>query len=561
MLRLSRTTLIVCCVLALATLCYLPYQYSSRAALALDAGVAQSPPMGWNSWNRFGCDVDERLIQRTTDSMAASGMRDAGYQYVVIDDCWQVGRDAQGAILADPQRFPSGMAALADYIHARGLKFGLYTDAGRKTCMGRPGSLGHEWQDAATYAAWGVDYVKVDWCAADGLDAATQYGVFRDALVATGRPIVLSICTWGEQSPWDWGRGIGHLWRTTGDIADRWPSVLRIIRANAVRAYAAGPDGWNDPDMLEVGNGGMTDAEYRTHFSLWAMMAAPLIAGNDLTRMSDATRAILLNQEVIAIDQDLLGRAALIVRDDGGPQVWSRPLADPNARAVALFNPTDAPAAITVRWSEIGLAPGAALVRDLWAHADRGAPADSFTATVEPHGTAMLKITAQSATATDQPPPVDQPAPAGGITYPYLSDLPATFAVSAFGPAEHDMSNGEAAAGDGHPIAIGGQSYPKGLGVHAPADLRYDLGGNCTAFAADVGLDAEVGAQGAASFQVWADGALIYDSGVLAGGMAPLPVYLAITGVHELRLVVVPGGATTDYAHADWAGARVACRG
>jgi alpha-galactosidase len=432
--------------------------------------------------------------------------------------------------------------------------------------MRRPGSLGHEWQDAATYAAWGVDYLKVDWCATEGLDAATQYALWRDALAATRRPMILSICTWGEQNPWDWGRGTGHLWRTTRDIADRWPVVLQIIRENVVRAYAAGPGGWNDPDMLEVGNGRMTDAEYRTHFSLWAMMAAPLIAGNDLTRMAAATREILLNPEVIAIDQDRRGTPALIVHDDGGRQVWSRPLEDPNARAVALFNPTDAPAAITARWADIGLAPGAALVRDLWAHADRGIVADSFTAIVEPHGTVMLKITAQSFIAAAPPPDqpgltIDAPATAPGISYPYLSDLAPTFAISAYGPLELDISNGESAAGDGRPIMLGGTGYAKGLGVHAPSELRYDLGGRCTAFAADIGLDAEVGANGAAVFQVWADGALIYDSGVLRGGMGPVPVYLDIPGVHELRLVVAPGAETTDYAHADWAGARVACGG
>ncbi|HJZ46357.1 MAG TPA: glycoside hydrolase family 27 protein, partial [Roseiflexaceae bacterium] len=341
--RTARTLLVFSSILILAAVCYLPIRLNSPAARALDDGTARTPPMGWNSWNHFGCDVTEQLIKHTADAMVASGMRDAGYQYVVIDDCWQVSRDSQGAIVADPQRFPSGMAALGDYIHARGLKFGLYTDAGYRTCMGRPGSLGHEWQDAATYAAWGVDYLKVDWCAAEGLDAATQYALFRDALAATGRPIVLSICTWGEQNPWDWGRGTGHLWRTTRDIADRWPVVLQIIRENVVRAYAGGPGGWNDPDMLEIGNGHMTDAEYRSHFSLWAMMAAPLFAGNDLTRMSDATRDILLNPEVIAVDQDRRGTPALIVYDDGGRQVWSRPLENPNARAVALFNPTDLP--------------------------------------------------------------------------------------------------------------------------------------------------------------------------------------------------------------------------
>jgi alpha-galactosidase len=563
--RTLRTLLLLGATLALAIVCYLPARLSSPSALALDNGAARTPPMGWNSWNRFGCDVSEQLIRRMADAMVDSGMRDAGYQYVVIDDCWQVERDAHGTIVADPQRFPSGMAALGEYIHARGLKFGLYTDAGSSTCMGRPGSLGHEWQDAATYAAWGVDYLKVDWCAAEGLDGATQYALFRDALAATGRPIVLSICTWGEENPWDWGQGAGHLWRTTRDIADRWPVVLQIIRENAVRAYAAGPGGWNDPDMLEVGNGRMTDAEYRTHFSLWAMMAAPLIAGNDLSRMSDATRAILLNREVIAIDQDPRGTAALIVRDDGGPQVWSRLLEDPQARAVALFNPTDQPAEMTVWWAEIGLLPGDALVRDVWAHTERIA-ANSYSATIAPHGTVMLKITAQPAAVAGPPAeqpgaPADAPLAPEGITYPYLSDLAPVFAQSAHGPIELDISNGEAAAGDGQTLTLGDTRYAKGLGMHAPADVRYDLGGRCTAFAADIGLDAEVGPNGAAIFQVWADGALIYDSGALRGGMAPVPVYLNIPGVHELRLVVTPVDWVTDYAHADWAGARVACGG
>ncbi len=571
--RTIRTTLLVGAILMLAVVCYLPTQFNSPAARARDDGVARTPPMGWNSWNRFGCDVSEKLIKSTADAMVASGMRDAGYQYVVIDDCWQISRDAQGAIVADSRRFPSGMAALADYIHARGLKFGLYTDVGSRTCQGRPGSLGHEWQDAATYAAWGVDYVKIDWCYNDGLDASTQYKLFGDALAATGRPIVLSICTWGKQNPWDWGDDAGHLWRTTRDINDRWSTLLQIIRENAVRAYAGGPGGWNDPDMLEVGNGGMTDVEYRTHFSMWAMMAAPLIAGNDLARMSGATRDILLNPEVIAIDQDARGTPALIVRDDNNRQVWSRPLDDSSARAVALFNPTDKSAAITVRWADIGLAPGNALVRDLWAHADLGVVADSFTAKVEPHGTLMLKITSQSFVAAVLPPPADQPAPPAdqpappaaapvadpNVRYPYLSELTPTFTDNGLGPIELNISNGEGGTGDGHTLTLDATQYAKGLGVHAPSDVRYDLGGTCTAFAADIGLDAEVGQHGTAVFQVWADGALIYDSGALHGGMAPVPVYLDIPNVHELRLVVAPVDWVTDYAHADWAGARVAC--
>jgi alpha-galactosidase len=564
--RTQRTILLFGTILLLAVVCYLPTRYNSPAARARDDGIARTPPMGWNSWNRFKCDVSEWLIQNTADAMVASGMRDAGYQYVVIDDCWQVARDANGTIVADWKRFPSGMAALADYVHARGLKFGLYTDVGSKTCQGRPGSLGHEWQDAATYAAWGVDYVKVDWCYNDGLDAPTQYRLFRDALAATGRPMVLSICTWGKENPWDWGADTGHLWRTTRDITDRWSILLQIIRENVVRAYAAGPGGWNDPDMLEIGNGGMTNTEYRTHFSLWAMMAAPLIAGNDLTRMSSATRDILLNSEVIAIDQDARGTAALIVHDDNNRQVWSRPLSDPSARAVALFNPTEKSAEITVRWADIGLSPGDALVRDLWAHADIGVVADSFTAKVEPHGTVMLKITSQSFAAAIVPDPVAPPAPPAdapvanpNVRYPYLSDLAPAFADNGLGPIELNISNGEGGIGDGRALTLADRSYGKGLGVHAPSDVRYDLGGTCMAFAADIGLDAEVGQNGTAIFQVWADGALIYDSGALHGGMAPVPVHLDIPGVHELRLVVAPVDWVIDYAHADWADARVAC--
>ena len=390
--RTTRTTLLFGAILMLAVVCYLPTQFNSPAARARDDGVARTPPMGWNSWNRFHCDVNERLIQNTADAMVASGMRDAGYQYIVIDDCWQVARDSNGTIVADWKRFPSGMAALADYVHARGLKFGLYTDVGPRTCQGRPGSLGHEWQDAATYAGWGVDFVKADWCYNEGLDAAKQYAIFRDALAATGRPIVLSICTWGKQSPWDWGDDAGHLWRTTRDITDRWPILLQIIRENAVRAYAGGPGGWNDPDMLEVGNGGMTDVEYRTHMSMWAMMAAPLIAGNDIANMDEATRAILLNKEVIAVDQDALGQQGRRVWRDGDKEVWVRPLSG-GAKALLLFNRGDQPATIRASAEQLGYPPAMrAKLRDLWAHKDLPRWTGSFEANVEPHAVVMLKV-------------------------------------------------------------------------------------------------------------------------------------------------------------------------
>jgi alpha-galactosidase len=349
--------------------------------------------MGWNSWNHFGCDVSAALIRQTADALVSSGMRDAGYQYVVIDDCWQVARDASGRIVADSMRFPGGIKSLADYIHQKGLKFGIYTDAGRRTCQGRPGTYGHEEQDARTYAEWGVDYVKEDWCNAEGLDAPTQYAKFRDALATAGRPIVFSICEWGSNRPWEWAPKLGNLWRTTGDIADRWNSMLSILDLSTQYSAVSGPGAWNDPDMLEVGNGGMTDDEYRAHFSLWALMAAPLMAGNDVRDMADNTREILTNKEVIAVDQDSLGvQGTLVGENPPELQTWAKPLKD-GSRAVVLFNRSGLATAMTVTWNRIGLRPGAASVRDLWAHADRGVHTGRFSATVQPHGVVMLRVT------------------------------------------------------------------------------------------------------------------------------------------------------------------------
>ncbi len=363
-------------------------------AAALDNGLARTPPMGWNSWNRFGCNVNESLVRGMADAMVSSGMADAGYQYIVIDDCWQVSRDAAGTIVADPSKFPSGMKALADYVHSRGLKFGLYTDAGTATCSNKPGSLNHEVQDAQTYAAWGVDYVKVDWCNTGGLDSATQYARFRDALAGTTRPILFSICNWGIDAPWSWGPEIGNMWRTTGDIQDSWTSITSIIDQNGSHASAARPGAWNDPDMLEIGNGGMSATEYRSHLSMWAIMAAPLIAGNDLRDMSAETLSILTAPEVIAVDQDPLGVQGIKVADSGGLQVWAKRLQQPGAVAVALFNRTGSTASITATWSAIGLPAGSATVRDLWARADRGTFDDSYTVSVPSHGTVLVKVVA-----------------------------------------------------------------------------------------------------------------------------------------------------------------------
>ena len=363
-------------------------------------GLALTPPMGWNSWNRFGCRIDEATVRAMADAIAANGMKAAGYRYVVIDDCWHGARDADGFITADAQKFPSGIKALADYVHARGLKFGIYSDAGAKTCGGKPGSQGHEYQDALTYARWGVDYLKYDWCSTGVRNAEEAYALMADAIKASGRPMVLAICDWGNNRPWEWGAKIGNLWRTTSDIRDAWAGrekwsigMTDIVDLNERLYPFAGPGHWNDPDMLEVGNGGMTPTEYRSHFSLWAMMAAPLIAGNDIANMDADTRAILLNAEVIAVDQDPLGRQGRRIRDDGDLEVWARPLSD-GSQAVLLFNRSGAPASIAVTWPEIGLtARVKAEVRDLWAHRSLGRKAGRFTATVPSHGVGMVRIT------------------------------------------------------------------------------------------------------------------------------------------------------------------------
>jgi alpha-galactosidase len=367
-------------------------------------GLALTPPMGWNSWNKFACNVNEKLVRDTANALVASGMRDAGYQYVVVDDCWAGLRDANGFITADAERFPSGIRALADYVHSRGLKFGIYSDAGRLTCGGRPGGQGHEYQDALTYARWGVDYLKYDWCSTGDRNAQEAYAVMADALRQSGRAIVFSMCEWGTAKPWLWAKNIGNLWRTTGDIFDSfnkqddahksWAhTVTEIVDLNEPLWPFAGPGHWNDADMLEVGNGGMTPAEYRSHFSLWAMMASPLMAGNDIARMDESTRSILLNKEVIAIDQDSLGVQGHRVWKEGDAEVWVKPLSGA-AKALLLFNRGDAPVTIRATADELGWPSGVrARVWDLWAHKEVGRWRGAIYATIEPHGIAMFRLT------------------------------------------------------------------------------------------------------------------------------------------------------------------------
>ncbi len=360
-------------------------------------GLAKTPPMGWNSWNKFGCRVSDRMIREMADALVSTGMRDAGYTYVNIDDCWQDGRDSKGNFRPDAKRFPD-MKALADYVHSKGLKLGIYSSPGPRTCAGFEGSYGHEEQDAKQFATWGIDLLKYDWCSAGKYYSFDEMRpVFQKmgaALQASGRPIVFSICQYGLAGVGEWGpKAGGNLWRTTSDIGDNWKSIEEIgFVLQEGLAQFSGPGGWNDPDMLEVGNGGMSATEYRTHFSLWALLAAPLLAGNDIRNMSAETRAILLNKEVIAVDQDPLGKQAERRWKDGDAEVWSRPLAD-GSWAVGVFNRASKERSVQFEWTAAGLPGRPVAARDLWTGSElRGELSGEFHGEVPGHGVVLLRV-------------------------------------------------------------------------------------------------------------------------------------------------------------------------
>jgi len=357
-------------------------------------GLAKTPPMGWNSWNKFQRQVSDKVVREIADAMVKYGMRDAGYVYVNIDDTWEGTRDDKGALRTN-EKFPD-MKALADYIHSKGLKLGIYSSPGPKTCAQFEGSYQHEAQDAKTWAAWGIDYLKYDWCSAgqvytsDSMQAA--YAIMGQALLDTGRPIVYSLCQYGQQNVGEWGAKVGgNLWRTTGDIRDAWQSMANIgFDQQPGREKYANPGHWNDPDMLEIGNGRMTETEYRTHMSLWSLLAAPLLAGNDLRDVPPEILGILVNKEVIAIDQDKLGKQGARVAKNGDVEVWSRTLAD-GGTAVGLFNRGGDAAKATAKWSDLGV-KGSHKVRDLWAHKDLGSVANEYSADVPSHGAVLVKL-------------------------------------------------------------------------------------------------------------------------------------------------------------------------
>jgi hypothetical protein len=391
---------------------------STAAAAAPAAAVVAVPPMGWASWNSFAAKINFNVIKAQTDALVSSGLKDAGYQYVNIDEGWWQGtRDAAGNIVVDTGEWPGGMKAIADYIHSKGLKAGIYTDAGRDGCgyyfpTGRPaapgsGSEGHYDQDFLQFSRWGFDFVKVDWCGGDaeGLNARTTYQAISDAIgratAQTGHAMVLSVCNWGKQNPWEWAPSLSTMWRTSSDIIffGESPSLDRVLaNFDAAQHPAAQSAGhYNDPDMLIAGMPGFTAAQNRTHLGLWAISGAPLLAGNNLTQMSSDTRAVLTNREVIAVDQDTLGRqGSKVAEDQSGRQVYSKTLSGSGRRAVLLLNRTTAASTITVRWSDLGLT-GSAAVRNLWTGTNAGTFSGSYAASVPAREAVLLTVTGTDA--------------------------------------------------------------------------------------------------------------------------------------------------------------------
>jgi alpha-galactosidase len=515
-----------------------------------EAKLLPKPPMGWTSAT-LGCNVDEAAVKKLADTLVSSGLRDAGYEYVVVSDCWQTARGADGSIGVDA-KFPSGLEGLADYLHGKKLKLGLGSSRGPTTCNARPGSEGHEAQDAARYAAAGVDYAWLDSCNGNPADDArrSQFKALIDAFASKGIATAIEPYADGQdiEGFQQWMQ-TANVFRNRGGISDAWSAIVANVDSNADGVAYTRAGSYNDPGVLLVG-GALSELEYRAQVSLWAVMGAPLFVTADLSQATPATLALLSNPEVIAIDQDRLAISGFRVGVGGayadGVEVWSKPLAACGARAVALFNRGDKAAEISVRWADIGLATGAARVRDVWAHADLPMANDTYTASVPAHGVALLAISG-----------MELPAP---TAKPFLSDLPWLYAANSVGPAERDSSNNERKAKDGTPLSIGGKRYDKGLGVHAASLVTYRLNGACTAFDSDIGVDDEASAVASVTFRIWADGDKLFDSGVVKGKTAAQSAHVDLTNKTELSLFVDNGGDDRHQDHVDWANARLTCK-
>ncbi|MFI5911512.1 NPCBM/NEW2 domain-containing protein [Dactylosporangium sp. NPDC051541] len=521
----------------------------ASAAATPQPGPLTAPVMGWNSWNRFGCNIDENLIKATVDALVSTGLRDSGYTYVDIDDCWMAStRDAQGRLQPDPVRFPGGIAAIATYVHARGLKLGIYSSAGTATCQGLPASLDHEVTDAQTWASWGVDLLKYDNCNNQGRPAYDRYKAMGDALKATGRPIVYSICNWGNDEPWIFGPNVGgSSWRSTDDINASWGSITSILDQQAGLEPFARKGYYNDPDMLEVGNGALTQDENIAHFSLWALLSSPLLLGNDLRSVSAGTLSILRNADVIAVNRDWGGSQGRRVADAGDQEVWAKPMSDGSV-AVALFNRGGGTATVSTTTAALGLGGSSSYsAKNLWTGAT-STTTGALSASVPSHGVAMFRVTRAGSLSA---------APGAG-TY-QVSDLTWPASSNSWGPVERDRANGEQAAGDGGGLNIGGTTFAKGLGAHADSAVHVYLGRACRTFTAQVGVDNEVGANGSVRFQVYGDGKLLAYTGVKSGGQAPTRISVSTGGYLNLELRVTDARNGINSDHADWGSPTLVC--
>jgi alpha-galactosidase len=538
-----------------------------------DPGIAltqvrfETPPMGWNSWNVFGCTDTEAIIKSVADAMASNGMAAAGYQYVTADDCWVGGRNpTTGQLYSNATTFPDGIQALAAYVHSKGLKFGLYTSAGTSTCAAlahgtRPpsyppgvgaGSLGHESVDAQTFANWGVDYIKLDYC--DG--SLTAFPAMRAGITATGRTMFLSINPYSANATLTtnfaadgtlYVPAYADMSRISQDISARFTSVTSIIDTSAADAAWAVPGYFNDMDMLEVGNG-MTEDQETAHFIMWAIMSSGLNAGNDVRSQSAATQALLTNAGVISVNQDALALQAVLDTADssGSLQVWTKPLATTGTRAVALLNRGATAAPITVNLSNLGLG-GSVQATNLVTGANLGAVTQSLTETVPATGAVLVKLTGTDPVATNGPLALQ--------SWVWSAVQSGTVAVKVF-PAGSPLPTGATATGA---VVVHGASYEDGLTVNAPAQLVYRLNGKCTTFQSDIGLDAAANGGGTVDYQVWADNIELYDSGLVTSSTPTKTVRVSVAGRNTLRLVITDGatGVTNDVA--DWANPTLVC--
>jgi len=537
--------------------------YALAKALRADSRLAMTPPMGWNSWNAFEKNINEKQIQEIADAMVSSGMRDAGYTYLVLDDAWMASkRDESGRLVADPDKFPSGMKAIGDYIHSKGLKFGIYQDRGKMTCQQLPGSLGFERIDMETFAEWGVDYIKMDSCFAEsnGRMSEEDYALFRKGIEATGRPIVLSISDFGNAA-WAWGgKEFAQLWRTSNDIYPWMGSIYACAETSAGdRAIHpafnglwqfAGPGHWNDPDMLQVGNlkdmaEDRREVADRAHFSLWCMLAAPLMAGNDLRTMSEQNRRILTAPEPIAVNQDPRGIQAYRIVNENGREVYNKPLAD-GTTAVLLLNKRREKADITVRWDQIGLA-GSQPVRDLWTREDLGDIENSFTAHgLSEHEHRMIKVGRPG-------PPLPAPSPVPPEKYTvtrkgrtYLSDL---YYIWKSGNAPvYDATFG------GEPIRIAGRTFDKGLGAKGKCAVMFKVNSRAARFRATVAMDAAAPEDAKGRFRVqngdFFSNKVLWDSRDMTKDTPPKEIDIALKDVQCLMLVFDGKNALGNWADA-----------